>query len=284
MEKALLYALGRIPQRLDSDQAKLLRAELHTVVSEFEPAHAYEGETGASPREIRTLILDAAQHPMHRCLSPLAVLDQIGAFCEAGDYEFLRQKPDGGYHDHRGFIEQVRQFWFDLFDAEMRSSSGLVEESQYEDLFGRYVTQVSLWVKGERYRDPVTGKYEEPDQTLFKRIEGVLDVGDAEEFRRNLISIVAAHALDHPGEPLDHAAVFPRYVERVKEAYFGERRGQIGALIRGMLALLSDAGDSLDAPLRREAQAALSSLHGRGYCDHCARAALGELLKERYAD
>jgi serine protein kinase len=287
MEKALLYTEGTIPRRLNNEEGKLLRAGIQQIAQEFDPLPLYEGMTGASPREVRTLLLDAAQHPEHACLSPLGVLDQIQALCEKGDYPFLKHKPDSGFHDHRGFLAQVRDGWLSRVDTELRTSTGLVEESRYEELFERYVTQVSLWIKGERYRDPLTGKYEEPDETLFRRIEDILEVKDAKEFRRNLISNVAAFAIDHPGQPLEPQLIFPRHVERVKETYFLERRSQIAIMLRDMLSLLSDPSQQpvLEEDRRRAAQAALDRIIADyGYCQQCARACLGELLKARYAD
>jgi len=286
MDKALLYADGTIPRRLNSEESKLLRAGMALVVQEFDSLPVYEGMTGASPREIRTLLLDAAQHPDHSCLSPLGVFDQIQVLCDKGDYQFLKHKPESGYHDHRGFLGQVREQWLTRVDTEVRTSTGLVEESRYEELFERYVTQVSLWIKGERYRDPLTGRYEEPDETLFRSIEDILDVKDPKEFRRNLISVVAAYSIDHPGEKPDPAQIFPRYLERVKEAYFTERRGLIAATLRDVLSLLSEASPKpvLEEDRRRSASAALDRLLAHGYCRNCARSCLGELLKARYAD
>jgi serine protein kinase len=290
MEKALLYADGTIPRRLGSDEAKVLRANLATVFQEFDTLPIYEGITGASPREVRTMLLDAAQDPMRPCLSPPGVTDQIQLLCDKGDYQFLKHKPDSGFHDHRAFLLQVRDAWLSRLDTEVRTSTGLVEESRYEELFERYVMHVSLWVKGERHRDPMTGKYEEPDETLFRRVEEILEVKDAKEFRRNLISVVAAYSIDHPGERMDPAEIFPRYLERVKESYFTERRSFVAAVIRDMLVLLSEGTQQhneqvLDGDRRRDAQAAVDRLlAGYGYCKLCARESLGELLRSRYAD
>ena len=56
-------------------------------------------------------------------------------------YEFLKQEPlPGGYHENKKFIYIVREQFLDLVDDEVRSSMGLVEERQYADLFGKYVT------------------------------------------------------------------------------------------------------------------------------------------------
>jgi predicted Ser/Thr protein kinase len=282
MEKARLYSEGVVPGRLGTEQSKVLRAGIAEVAREFESLPIYEGLTGASAREIRTVLLDATQHPLHACLSPMAVFDNIEMLCDRADYEFLQHKPENGYHAHRDFLKQVRETWLDLLDGEVRTSTGLVEESRHEQLFERYITHVSLWLKGERHRDPITGDYSDPDQGLLKRIESVLEVKNAEEFRRNLINMIAAHAIDHPDHEIDHARIFPRYLEQLKESYFLEHRGQISDLLSDILALLSDAGGALDPEARKRAQQALERLEAQGYCPKCARAALGELLRERY--
>lgn len=284
MEKARLYAEGEIPERLASDQMKLLRAGMGHVVREFDGTGVYEGLTGASPRVLRALLLDAAQSPNFGCLSPLAVLEGIESICAQEDYDFLKQQPDGGYHDHRGFVQQVQRRWLDLVDDEVRTCTGLVEETQYRELFERYVTHVSLWVKGERYTNPLTGEREDPDHRLMENIEEILDIDEPEEFRRDLINSVAAHAIDHPGEKVQYADVFPRYVDKVKESYFSRRRKHLAEIVRGMLAILAGNDDAVDVSLRKETHNALERFRNElGYCTHCARDALGELLNERYA-
>ncbi|MDH5671653.1 MAG: serine protein kinase PrkA [Myxococcales bacterium] len=284
MEKARLYADGDIPRRLDSEQAKVLRSGLGEVVSELEGRSEYEGSVGASPREIRTVVLDAAQDPHHPCLSPQSVLTRLSELCARGDYEFLKHAPQDGFLDAGAFIVQVRKHWIELFDREVRASTGLVEESRYRELFERYISHISTWVKKERLLDPVTGKYVEPDEGLMGRVESALDVAesDAEEFRRNLINSVAAYAIDHPGDSIDHDLIFPRQLEQVRESYFAEHRTQVVAILDDMLALLSDGDKRVSEEGRAAAEAALEHLYTIGYCKHCARSSLGELREERY--
>jgi predicted Ser/Thr protein kinase len=283
LEKARLYAEGLLPRRLGTEQAKVLRAGIPAIWHESDALPQYEGLHGASARELRTVLLDAAQHSSHACLSPLAVLEQLEALCENGDYDFLRIKPEGTFHAAKDLLAQTRAVWLDRVDLEARAAGGLVEESQYEDLWSRYVTHVSLWLKGERYRDPVTGDQIDPDKKLLESVERILEVTDSEEFRRNLISMVAAYALDHPGESIDYITVFPRHLEQLKESYFREHRGRIATTCRDLLLLLSDNGAQLRGEDRARAERARGQLHAVGYCDKCLPAVLGELLSERYA-
>jgi len=285
MEKADLYASGRIPERLDADEAKVLRAGIERIAREWDSADDYEGLSGASPREIRSVLLGAAEEAARGCVSPLDVLDLIETFCRRKDYEFLKETPDQGYGDHRGFVDQVRHRWLELVDDELRTASGLVEETQYRDLFDRYVNQVSAWSKREQVYNRVTGDYEEPDVRFMGSIEETLGVppSQADEFRRNLISGVAAHAIDHPGEPIDHARVFPRYIDRLRESYFEERRRQLRGIAEDVLMVLDD--ERLDPERQAAAEATRRSLEERhGYQATSLRVALGALLRERYRE
>ncbi|MCA9605189.1 MAG: serine protein kinase PrkA [Myxococcales bacterium] len=290
LEKAELYADGRIPERLSPEEAKELRVGVEAIRAETDTWPNYEGLTGASPREIRTLLLDAAQDPGFACLSPLAVLQHIARFCESGDFDFLKEKVEDGYHDHRGFVDRVRARWGDHLDEELRSSTGLVEETQYFDLFDRYVMHVSFWTKGERVENRVTGKFEDPDQPLMQTVEDMLDVAKdgRETFRHDLIGAVAGHAIDNPGVQIDYAKVFPRYLAKMREASYQKLKRELRTIAEDVLDVLSEderviarMGAAREAKAR-ETLAALFERHG--YAAASAKDAVGELLETRYAE
>ena len=114
----------------------------------------------------------------------------------------------------------------------------------------------------------------------------------SEEQRREVIRRIAAWSIDHPGEAIDYALVFPRELQRLREAYYDEQKKVVRRTAEGVLALLSEAGGpeaareshggGLDAEaherIRRTRDALLSE---RGYCPACAREALGLLLSRR---
>lgn len=291
IEKAELYADGAIPEHFGSDEAKELRAGLETIRRESDTWPNYEGLTGASPREIRNLLLDAAQDPEYACLSPLAVVEHIERFCESDDYEFLKEKAEGGFHDHRGFVSTVRERWLDRVDVEFRECTGLVEETQYSDLFDKYVKHVSYWVKGERVENRVTGEYEDPDEGFMESVEEMLDVEpqDSETFRRDLISAVAGHAIDNPdAAAVSYAAVFPRYLAKLRESTYAKRREQLSAIAEDVMVVLSEdeRGIAQLGPDRaRQGRETLDRMYSRhGYEAPSARDAVGELLRRRYSD
>ncbi|MEM1415103.1 MAG: serine protein kinase PrkA [Myxococcota bacterium] len=283
LEKADLYATGAVPRRLDPDQAKQLRGGAQAIHSERRGSTDYEGLFGASPREMRMLLLDAvAASEGEGCLAPPALLDRLEAFCERDDYEFLKLAPDRGYHDAKAFVSRVRERWLDRVEDELRTSTGLVSEAQVRDLFERYVLHASHFVKGERVRNPHTGDLEAADEELMSGVEETLGAEDGPAFRRDLMSAVANWAIENPGVEAEPASLFPRYLESLEEAYFAERRRQLRGLGEDVLALLRDDGPT---PEDREGAArTLGTLRERfGYGDAGARIALGALLAARYA-
>jgi serine protein kinase len=288
IEKADLYASGAVPSRLAGEQAKELRANIGALYHESDVYPNYEGRTGASPREMRGVILDAAQHAGYKCLSPFAVLERIADLCNRkSEFEWLRQETvAGGYHDPKYFQKVLRDRLVDRLEDEMRSATGLVDEARYVEGFERYVFNVSAQMKGEKIRNKLTGRDDPPDEAMMKDIERQLvATGTPEEFRRNVISRVAAWAIDHSGQKVPYATLFPNYIQRLKEVFFQEHRKQVVLSTRDLMVLITDEGAGLDADGRRRAEATLAMLKDRyGYCDHCAGDAAGTLLRERFAD
>jgi serine protein kinase len=288
IEKLDLYALGRAPERLEGDAQKVLRAGVREVFEESDSYPIYEGRVGASPREMRAVLLDAAQAATYKCLSPLAVLDEIEQLCQQkAEFEWLQQDTQaGGYHDVKLFRETLLSRLLTAWEQELYASSGLVEEGRYDDLFERYVQHVSVWVKKERIRNKVTGEYEEPDESMMGEVERLLDVkGEIDEARKQMISNIAAWAIDHPGKKVEAGAVFPQHLRRLRDAIFADRRTEVAKRTRDVVVLVRDEGSGLDDARRRDARQVLDGMASRfGYCDECATDVASMLLRKRYGD
>jgi serine protein kinase len=288
IEKMDLYALGRSPERLEEDAQKVLRAGVREVFEESDSYPIYEGRIGASPREMRAVLLDAAQSVVYKCLSPLAVLDEIEQLCQQkAEFEWLQQDTQaGGYHDVKLFRETLLTRLLTSWEQEMYASSGLVEEGQYDELFDRYVQHVNVWVKKERIRNRITGDYEEPDESMMGEVERLLDIkGDVEEARKQMISAIAAWAIDHPGQKVDARVVFPQFQRRLRDAIFSDKRIEVARRTRDIVVLIRDEGSGLDQSRRRDARQVLDGLASRfGYCDNCATDMASMLIRKRYGD
>ncbi len=295
-QKLDLYATGMVPEALDADAKKVLRAGIENIYGEYESAVEYEGKSGASPRTMRTVILNAAQSKDYDCLSPFAVLyelEELGK--QTSEYDWLREKvATGGYHDTKEFRKIVRERLLDRIEQEMRVASGLVDETRYNELFDRYVNHVSQWTKGETIRNPLTGVDEKADERLMREVETLLGVTQKpEDHRRNLISFIAAWSIDHPGRRHENVIVFPHLLKKLRDAVFVERRKPVALLVRDLVQILRvrrERGDtaSVDKDLaegrRRDALAALDRLKTMGYDDSSALDAASAVLRARFAE
>jgi predicted Ser/Thr protein kinase len=288
LDKLDLYDSGKVPDRLDDDSAKRLRAAIPILYEESVSYPIYEGSIGASPREMRTVLLDAAQDPRYSCLSPFAVLAQLDKLCtKESEYIWLQQDSQpGGYHDHVAFRKALRVRLLDLMEDEFRVASGLVNEDSYRDLFSRYIQHVGNWVKGEKLRNPMTGAAEDPDERLMEEVESRLGYPDrSEETRRSLVSQIAGWVIEHPDEPIDNNNVFASQMKRLRDAVFGEKRIAVARLAKDLVVLLRGEGTGLAEQRRAEVRIALERLKSLfGYEDSSVGDGAAALMRERYAD
>jgi predicted Ser/Thr protein kinase len=291
IEKAELYAKGQVPTGLSPEQTKELLGNIDKIWGESDAYPNYEGRTGASPREVKTLLLNAAQNARFECVSPLAVFDEMEELVKnVTVYEFLKQEPlPGGYHENKKFIHLVREKFLDLVDDELRSSMGLVEERQYSDLLGKYVNHVSHWTKKEKLRNQSTGRLEDPDEEMMGEVEKTLGVGPKrDDFRHEVISRIGAWSIEHPGQKIDYTHVFPRQLQQLREAYFEQRKKLLKKTNEELLIYLADGAQATRARLDKESfervETTLKNLEQKyHYCPRCARDAVSYLLRKRYA-
>lgn len=280
-QKMMAYA-GEISELEVKGEKVPLRQAVIDMGAEWAESHHYEGMMGVSARLMRTLIFSAAQNSHYGYLSPFGVLTELDRLSEKGrDFAFLNMEPQaGGYHDHKAFRKQLRAWLLDTFEDELRQASGLVDESRYEELFGRYVSHVSASVKGEKLRNPITGAVEPPDESLMSEVEKLLgatsNVGEA---RAGLMGRIAAWAIDNPGKKIAQSPIYRDKLNQIRGAVFNERRAALGQLCEKIMAL-----DDESAPPRDPALAmAVEQLKQRfGYSLRAARDTAAQLWADRY--
>src|SRR5712672_29263 len=287
LEKACLYDEGRAPDRLSSQQARELKKHLQDFWKESDSYPNYEGRTGASARELKTAIGNAAQSSAYKCLTPQAVLEELESLIrDKSVYEFLQQEVVDGYHDHEEFVRVAEGEYLDVLDEEVRQAMGLVSEKQYRTMFERYVLHVLAWTRGERLRNPHTGDMERPDEEMMAQTESIVMAGseDRREFRRGLISAIGAHRIEHSEGELDYSQIFPDLFRRLRDHFFDERKRTLRKNAERVLRHLGDERGQLAAREQTQAQETLQALEKYGYCEHCAKDGILLLLAKRYTD
>jgi predicted Ser/Thr protein kinase len=288
IEKLQLYDQGQAPDRLGQGQAKELKKNIGALQHESDAYPNYEGRYGASAREIKTVLLNAAQRERYKCLTPQAVLEELELLVQDRSvYEFLQQEIVDGFHDHAQFVRVAESEYLDLLDEEIRDAMGLVSEQQYRELFKKYVSIVSAWVKNEKVQNKHTGAYEKPDEAVMMEMESVVMIAgeDRGNFRKGLISNIGAHRLENPdSSELDYTKIFPDLFKRLRDHHFGERRKALRRVRDNYLRVLtSEQASLLPKELKQIEEMLATMVKKYAYCEHCSRDAILFLMQKRYA-
>ncbi len=293
MQKAMLYDRGDVPFEMRDEERKLLkravrrlRDEHNETEGEFEGIYGaeYEGRRGASPREMMTLLADAAENRRYDCLIPIAVFEELEKLAkDTSVYEFLRVPVDNGYNDCPRFIEDVKEHYQHLVEQEVFDSIGLVEEQEYERIFDEYFHHVKAFDLGEKLFIPSRGEYVIPSEELMHRIEGLMTLREElSHFRSNLMTKIAAYSIDHPDEPLNYQRLFPEIYALLKQSFYRERDRALMIIERNILKFFTDEREFLDAKERAEVERALEKMSSKyNYCSNCARDVIAFVLRNR---
>ncbi len=284
LQKADLYASGAVPDGISPEQTRELRAAIPDLMEEGEGGSDYEGRYGASAREMKLVLLNAAERSDYPHLSPLAVLDELRRLVkDPSVHRFLQLEPDGPYRRPADFIEAVSERYIDRIDREVRAAMGLVDDDQYAALFKRYIAHVRHWLSGEKLYNETTGAAEPPDERFMQDVERrIAPHQAANDLRNDIITTVAAWSIEHPGQEVDLLAIFASRLDALKHSYFQERLDQLRRITQHLLLLLNDQASALAKQDRDQAQRTLDALQRRGYTQDGAREIVAFLLKNRY--
>ncbi len=287
MDKLKLYESGDMPEKLSNEERKHLKASLHKIEEEYTNVLYYEGRTGASARELKSVLIDAAQSNDFKTLSPLAVVSELKKFVKrTTEYEFLRQDPVDSYHDHEKFIDVVLDEYANIVDREIRDCLGLYDTKQWGDFMKKYITHLSSILKKEKIKNPITGAYEEPDQTLLNEFETIVgapsESDQKNQFRQNLISQIGAWALDHPKEPMEYFKVFPELKTKMEKHFYESQK----SLLQKMNIALKQFGTDYADPTAEGSKLATQTLQNMqlkfGYSMDGAKEVIGFLMSKKY--
>jgi serine protein kinase len=282
--KAALYA-GEVPaEGLEPDELKALFGAIPRLREERPEESDYEGLMGASPREVRSVLLLAAQRSDTRCLSPFGVLAEIEELTRhAPDYLWLQQAAEkGGYHDQPAILRSLQELVLDRIEDDVREVSGLIEAERFPEMVERYVLEVRHWVKKEKLTDKTTGQEREADESFMTQVEKYAGAGrDSSAFRNEVMMRIGAHRTENPGKALDVPSLLADMIRRVRRAVLDERRPQIHKLAERLLVFFDDP-QAVPGDERPRVTAMFERLlKERGYCRDCAREAVGRLVRAR---
>ncbi len=290
IEKADLYAYGRVPRGLSSEEARELLAAVPAMHQEkFAPAFVraegsdhylgdYEGSFGASVRDLKAVLLAAASDPGSTCVTMGRVIKELRTFLgDSNNHRWMSLNQDGaGFHlldgDERSITGACWSRWLELSDWEVREALGMVDEARYLELFRKYVVHVSHALKKERLFDPVTGELTDPDQNFMRQLEKTMAPDAGPNFRADVLSRIGAWALSHPNEDPAYQEIFPDYFALLREDYYKKQKDAVRKSVQRMLELLADKGEPAMPEVERVSLTPVEEQNSR----HALEVLLGE--------
>ncbi|MGQ0613040.1 MAG: PrkA family serine protein kinase [Planctomycetaceae bacterium] len=270
LAKALLYQ-GKDPSDLEDlspEDVKLLRANLERLAGEFRDGPVYEGRFGASPREMKTILLDASYRTESKCFTPITVLAELRNLVrDKTVHDFLKLEPRGGYNDPARFVEDVERALVRVVARETREAMGLIEEAEYDRRFERYFHHVIAYVRRTKVSDPLSGEGTNPDPTVLDSVERLLPTGrDIDLFRQNLIAKVGAWSVSRAGEKVNFRGLFPEILRALKEDFYQRRKETIRQVEDDLLVTGTPAFEYLSPERKERVETTLANLEARyGY-------------------
>jgi serine protein kinase len=293
LEKALFISTKDLPDRLDSEKKQILKQAYDEIADEFANDNLYEGKFGISPRDLKLIIYKLAPH--NPTITFVEVIEYLKKLInKKNDYDFLNMTPQGDYHNPSRFIHLLKDHFITKFDQELRESLGLIDDRSYEDYIKRYVENVNSLLKGERVKNPITGKYEEHDEYFINEFEGMMNLSEEpKSYRSHLISKMGAWYLDNPGKKIVYTNVFPEVARKLQESFRDEQKKVIQNVAKNLvfyeaeLNKAREGGKDLNSPLtaegRDQIQTIVNNLSKKyGYSPEGALSALKYTIKERY--
>jgi predicted Ser/Thr protein kinase len=159
----------------------------------------------------------------------------------------------------------------------------LVSEREYQRLFEDYFIHVRAFSRGEKVKHRQTGEFESPDEELMSEVEKAIELKEKpDQFRKNLVTRIAAYSIEHPGQKIDMRALFADLFKALKVDVYKKREKQIETLLRDILKFGTDEFPSLIPSQKRAVKRSLARLKARhGYCLHCAKETVAYVLKHR---
>lgn len=291
LEKALLLSHRTLPEYLDQEEQQILKIGIEEMRDEFENDPLYEGKFGISPREVKQFIYELSL--IHEHITFIEVLEFLKEISDKKtEYEFLNIGAQGDYHNPKKFLYLVEQHFLNQFDVELRDSLGLVDNRSYEDYIAKYVLNINAMIKGEKIKNPVIGKFEDPDKYFVKEFESNIHLKeDPDSFRSHILSKLGAYSLDNPGKKIVYTDVLDGITKQLKESFRNEQKKIIKRVGQNLVFYLREMDENDEqtksSGLSHEGRAQIDKILNQlndnyGYSKRGAINCLKHLLKKRY--
>jgi predicted Ser/Thr protein kinase len=270
LSKLRIYDNLPLDDQFVHEEKVLLFEQRHNLLNESRNTVFYEGRYGASPREITALLYRAAQDPRQATITPVTIFKELERLIKDRTvFEFLQIEPRGHFHAYDEFIRIIQNEFSRTFENEVAQSMDLVDDEQYHSLLKRYIDHVVAFVKKEKVLNAITGKTEDPSESLMLDIEKILEApSDRLSYRESLLRKIAAFSLENPSKTIQIAEVFTELLDKLRKHYYKEREKLVKRNYLNMLAVAAETDANLSEGERKLARTTFDKLESRFNYDH----------------
>lgn len=218
-----------------------------------------EGMTGAGPRQIINALSVGAVKGDSICLTPIKTLRSLSDTIN-NNVQLLPQQKD--------FFKERLGIVADLFtdDIKVEVQKGFTHgfTDAAADMFAKYLENVGAFLNNEKIENPITGRDEDPNERLMRRIEEMIGVGEnqAKTFRSEVFHKMGA--AQRKGQVFDYAS-HPTLKEGIEKALFND--------LKDAISITTSQAQNPDS--KKRYNEVIESMKSLGWCEECA----GESIK-----
>jgi serine protein kinase len=277
-DKLELYSDGRAKDELALEQRRSLQREITTLYYEPHVGGIYEGWLGASPRELKGLLLslgrpadnqaspkeqalEAALKKGDHFISPLRLFTALHLLCkEESVYPFLRRKVSGHFYQPKVYVQELKEIYLSRLRISFFNAFGLIAPDNELTQLNEYIHQLRYKLKGEKVHNPHTGQYDEPNEQFMREVEKRLGIkSDIDRARDSIIQQIAKWKIENPDADLDYKVIFEEELRALRLSYLEETEEMAIERRDELMTYLSGEGQ-LDDQSQQKAELALDYL------------------------
>ena len=152
-----------------------------------------EGMDGISPRYVIDKISNAIVTTEKSNVNPFMVFNELDSGLD--HYSLISSKDAA--KKYRNLLEEVKGEYEDIIKNEVQRAIA-ADESSLAKLFANYIDNVKAYTSGEKVRNKLTNKDEEPNERLMRSIEEKIDIPDdrKDDFRQQIMNYIGSLAIE----------------------------------------------------------------------------------------
>jgi predicted Ser/Thr protein kinase len=225
LQKAYVYAQEKQSLPFSAWDDHSFATLVKELVNQYRFQASYEGRWGASPREMKNIILCAfKRYETLQSVTLQAITEELEEFADrVSEFDFLKQESVDSYQNPKLYIQWIKDIALAEAERAFQEASGIVDIHQIESSLTKYVLHVTHEIRHEKLRNVHTGQLEAPDEAYIYDMEKRMGVEGNREFREQVMNRIAVDYLENQQKP-DFVSLFPELINSLRNSFFRDKK------------------------------------------------------------